>query len=169
MVLSFTMTATFGRRGIPPRGVARWSNAPGILPPRAFRSGRLNARVRPQLGKAVFSPQISGDISDQTQRRAVAQALRAVHPAVPRYPQGRVPAPRLLRPCALPSPLSGGASMKVAYFFVSPRAASYRLAQMILGTACLNPSKFAASGSCPTQMHSHCSGRSSRVRWSVAG
>ena len=33
----------FGRRCIPPRGVARRSNTPGILPPRALLGGRLGA------------------------------------------------------------------------------------------------------------------------------
>ena len=34
--------AAFGRRGIPPRGVARRSNTPGILPPPALRDGFLD-------------------------------------------------------------------------------------------------------------------------------
>ena len=34
---------TFGHRCIPPRGVARRSNTPGMLPPRALRDGRIGA------------------------------------------------------------------------------------------------------------------------------
>ena len=46
LVLTFIITVAFGRRCIPPRGVARRSNTPGILPPRALRDGRLDARIR---------------------------------------------------------------------------------------------------------------------------
>jgi four helix bundle protein len=43
LVLTFINTVAFGRRCIPPRGVARRSNTPGILSPRALRGGRLGA------------------------------------------------------------------------------------------------------------------------------
>jgi len=43
LVLTFINTVAFGHRRIPPRGVARRSNTPGILAPRALRSGRLGA------------------------------------------------------------------------------------------------------------------------------
>src|SRR5579863_5758153 len=36
LVARFIMTLAFGRRCIPPRGVARRSHAPGMLPPRAL-------------------------------------------------------------------------------------------------------------------------------------
>jgi hypothetical protein len=40
-VADFINTVAFGRRCIPSRDVARRSNTPGILPPRALRDGRL--------------------------------------------------------------------------------------------------------------------------------
>src|SRR5206468_6140643 len=51
LVLTFINTVAFGRRCIPPRGVARRSNTPGILPPRALRRGR-----GPQRGSRVGDP-----------------------------------------------------------------------------------------------------------------
>src|SRR5204863_9177693 len=56
LVARRVITAAFGRRCIPPRGVARRSNTPGIVPPRALRGGRLGALgASPQLRDGPLS------------------------------------------------------------------------------------------------------------------
>src|SRR5438093_9393660 len=73
LVLTFINTVAFGRRCIPPRGVARRSNTRGILPPRALRGGRLAALgASPYLWKAALSGSSGNRMPAEVRRRLVS-------------------------------------------------------------------------------------------------
>src|SRR5205814_3336795 len=70
LVLTFINTVAFGRRCIPPRGVARRSNTLGILPPRALRGAPLGRRVDRAYARYVREEQ-------RSQRGCIAGRMQA--------------------------------------------------------------------------------------------
>src|SRR5205814_9715716 len=73
LVLTFINTVAFGRRCIPPRGVARRSNTLGILPPRALRGGRLRGDKLHGLHGPGLSASGSRPVRPLTTSRRVAR------------------------------------------------------------------------------------------------